>query len=107
MDVRVLEARQQHAALEVDHVGGRADELAHVVVRSHRDDPAVSYRDGLRERPGRVDRVHGAVHEGEVCRCGHEDGGLPITSGESIPSPRAMLREPERGGDRCEAAGSS
>ena len=48
MDVRVLEAGEEHPAGQVDHLGPSADGGTDVVVGPDEGDPPVSHRDGLR-----------------------------------------------------------
>ena len=43
--VRVLEARDEHPPRQVDDLGARADEVAHLVA-AHRDDAAAAHGDG-------------------------------------------------------------
>jgi hypothetical protein len=66
MDVRVLEAREEHLAGEVDDLRARAGELADVVVRADGRDAPVADRHRVRPPSRRVDRVDGAVHEDQV-----------------------------------------
>ena len=68
VDVRVLEAGHQHPSAKIEHLRGRVDPIAYVVVAADRHDPSVLHRDGARAGPSRVHRVHGAVHEGEFGR---------------------------------------
>ena len=70
MDVRVLEPRHQHASGQIDDLRARSDSLPDVVVRADDRRSAVRDRDGLRPAARGIDRVHGAVHQHGVCRCG-------------------------------------
>ncbi len=65
VDVRVLEARQQQLAGEVDDLGVRADQVPDLVV-ADRGDPAAG--DGQTGRPGAggVAGVHGAAGEDQI-----------------------------------------
>ena len=64
--VRVLEAGQQAAALQVDDVRGRADVGLDVGVEADGGDPPAVDRDSRDLAPGGVRRVDGAVAEDEV-----------------------------------------
>ena len=65
MDVGVLEAREQQLPGEVDDLGARPDQLAHLVVPDGDDPPAAhGHRGGA--AAGRVDGVHGTAGEDEV-----------------------------------------
>ncbi len=64
--VRILEAREQEPAGQVDDLRRRADELADIRVGPHRDDATVADGDGLYPAPERVDGVDAAVREGEI-----------------------------------------
>jgi hypothetical protein len=68
MHVRVLEAGQQHPAVEVDHLGVTVPKIGDGIVRSDECDAAVLHGDGPGPPPRGVDRVHGAVHEDQVRR---------------------------------------
>lgn len=77
VDVRVLEARQQRLALQLDHPRARADEVAYVGRAPDLDDPAVSH--GHRVRGGSA--VHHALDAGaqehEVGRVGRAQVASP------------------------------
>ncbi|GAA1250723.1 hypothetical protein GCM10009646_43100 [Streptomyces aureus] len=65
MCVRVLEAGDEQLSLQVHHFGGRADELAYLVV-AHGDDPLAAYGHGGRARPGGGEGVDRAAGEDEI-----------------------------------------
>ena len=55
VEMRVLEARQNRLAFELDHVGRRPDQLPDLTVGADGDDPAARYGNGLSTRPRRID----------------------------------------------------
>ena len=93
MDVRVLEAGEEHPAGEVDHLGPAADGSTDVVVGPDEGDPSVAHRDRLRPRSRRVHRIDGAVHENEVRRrsvASHRTSRLEVVG--SVPSYASATR---------------
>jgi hypothetical protein len=71
MNVGVLEARYDHAAADVDHLGGSSALAADIGLRAYGDDPPVS--DGAGGRPWlrRIEGVDGATDQGGVGNCWH------------------------------------
>ena len=70
MDVRILESRYQHAALQVDHARRRPDMRGQVFVESHEHDAAIADRNRLRPAPRAVHRIDRAILEREIGRRG-------------------------------------
>lgn len=63
VDVRVMKARQEHAAFEIDDLGSVADPLPDLRVVTDIDDLSVHDRDGFGPAATRIDGVDFAVHE--------------------------------------------
>ena len=70
MHVRVLEAGQHHPAGDMQHLGTRPDELAHVR-RAQGDHPVSPHGDGVAACVRPVDEVHGGTGHDEVGGRGH------------------------------------
>ncbi|MNQ70079.1 hypothetical protein D3C85_847030 [compost metagenome] len=72
--VRIEEARQQGAAVQIDHLGVAAHSPAGGVQRAHGDDDAVAHGHGLGGRHGVVDGQDGAAGEDHVRRAARSLG---------------------------------
>lgn len=69
--VRVDEAGEEHATVEIDHLGVDAFEEPHLVAPTEADDRAVPHGDGLVGLVGSRKRVYLPVHEQPVRGVGH------------------------------------
>ena len=65
MHVGVLEAGDQHSALQVDDRRARPDQVARLVV-AHGDDPSLVDRHGARAGSRGIRREHGATREDQI-----------------------------------------
>ena len=70
VEMGVLEARQERAAVERDHVGRGPDQLPDLTVGADGHDSAVGHGEGLGARPGRVDGYDASSEKCELW-CGH------------------------------------
>ncbi|MNT11893.1 hypothetical protein D3C72_1468000 [compost metagenome] len=96
--VRIEEARQQGAAVQIDHLGVAAHSPAGGVQRAHGDDDAVTHGHGLGGRHGVVDGQDGAA--GEDCRRRHPRG-----LGHAAASQQGGAGQGTRAGQQAATAG--
>ncbi len=67
VDVRILQARQQHAAGQIDHFGLGALQLTDFVITTDRRDQAIRDRDGLRHGAAAIRCVDVSIDQHQVC----------------------------------------
>ena len=109
MHVGIDEARDHGAAVEIEHLGAGIGEVAQFPCRADGRDPSVADGDGLGDRRGRIEGVHGGAEKESFDRAGGTGGDPVVRGGHPGEAGRAhgTCRASNRAGSSDDSEGAA